>query len=189
MAALRLFVAVPVAPALADGIAELLAKMAKYRGVRWVSKAQLHITLRFIGDFEEKLLPKLEQGLRESALSSAPFEAEIGGLGAFPRLERPRVLFIPVLKGMEEFGSLEKKLSVLLGSFGVEPDDKEYYPHLTLGRVREKEDPEAAVKALKGTCPAHWESWKADRFILFKSQLASGGSIYTSLGDYGFGKE
>ena len=189
MAKLRLFVAAPVAPALEEGINEILVKMAGYRGIRWVSKAQLHVTLRFIGDFEESELPKMEEGLKTAALSEEPFEAEIGGLGAFPKLERPRVLFVPVLKGVEGFSRLERKLTVLLGVLGVKPDEKKYHPHLTLGRVREKEDPREAVRALRVVCASGWEPWKVDRFILFKSQLAPGGSVYTRLREFELGKK
>ena len=188
VAALRLFLAAPVAPAVEEGIAKILAKMSSHQSVRWVSRSQLHITLRFIGDFDETLLPKLEEGLKETAFSAEPFEAQIGGLGAFPRMERPRVLFIPVLKGKEALGGLERKLSALLEGFGVKPDDKEYHPHLTLGRVRENENPVEALSTLRGTCPAQFGPWKVDRFILFKSELTPDGPLYTHLRELEFGK-
>lgn len=188
MAALRLFVAAPLPLALENGVNELLGKVSKQKSVRWVSKTQLHITLRFIGAFEDSLMPKLEQNLREVAHSAEPFEAEIGGLGAFPRLNQARVLFLPVIGGDEGFRRLERAISMPLEGLGVKPEDKEYHPHLTLGRVRENENPRSAIQVLQEVCPAHWEPWKLDRFILFKSQLAPGGSVYTRLREFEFGK-
>ncbi|HJT24441.1 MAG TPA: RNA 2',3'-cyclic phosphodiesterase [bacterium] len=180
--------AVPISPALVEGISGILAKVSKHRGIRWVLKAQLHITLRFIGTFEESQVPKLEQVLGEVSITGEPFEAELGGLGAFPRLDRPRVLFIPVIRGEEGFRRLEAKMTPALEGLGIKPDEKEYHPHLTLGRVRENENPRQAVEALQEACRAHWEPWKVDRFILFKSQLAPGGSVYTRLKEFEFGK-
>lgn len=186
MAALRLFVAAPIAPALEAGINEILAKVSGHRSIRWALKAQLHITLRFIGAFEESQVPKLEQVLGKVAQTAKSFEAEMGGLGAFPRLDHPRVLFIPLLKGEEGFRLLEKAMTSALEGVGVKPDEKEYHPHLTLGRVRENEKPDTAVMALEEICRPHWEPWKVDRFILFKSQLAPGGSVYTRMGEFVF---
>lgn len=188
MAALRLFVAAPIASALEEGISGILGKVSKHRSVRWVRKPQLHITLRFIGGFEESLLPKLERALEEVALATKPFETEIGGLGAFPRLDRPRALFIPLLRGEDGFRALEKTMTPALEALGVKRDEKEYRPHLTLGRVGENENSRLAVEDLRAVCPAHWEPWMVDRFILFKSQLAQGGSIYTRMKEFVFGK-
>lgn len=188
MAALRLFVAAPLAPFLEEGVSGILAKVSRHRSVRWAFTAQLHITLRFIGSFEEALLPKLEQCLKEVSRSTAPFEAEIGGLNAFPRLDRPRILFVPVLRGEAGFKGLEGALTPALEKLGIKADEKEYHPHLTLGRVRENDNPGLAVQALREICPARWEPWKVDRFILFKSQLAANGSVYTRIGEFVFGE-
>lgn len=166
----------------------MLEKMAGYRSVRWVSRTQLHVTLRFIGDFEESLVPKLAEGLKKVVLSAEPFEVEVGGLGAFPRMDRPRVLFRPVLKGGEGFERLERDISKLLVGFGVKPDDKAYHPHLTLGRVRGNEDTVEAIEALREACQISLEPWQVDRFVLFQSRLALGGAVYTGLGEFVFGK-
>lgn len=187
LATLRLFVAVPVPPDLEGDLDVVLKGMSNHRQVRWVSRAQLHITLRFIGDFEESFLARLESVLGKVASSTLPFEAEIGGLNAFPRMEQARVLFIPVTRGDEDFRRLEKALTVNLAALGIRPDVKEYHPHLTLGRVRENENPKAAQRALQEVLPPQWPPWRADRFILFKSQLAAGGSVYTRLVEFKLG--
>jgi 2'-5' RNA ligase len=187
MASLRLFVAVPLPTFLEAEVDEMLKKMPKDGGVRWVPKFQLHVTLRFIGGFEDKLVPELEDLLSRVAAAARAFEASIGGFGAFPRLERPRVLFVPVTRGEEGFRRLERELTTVLEGTGVDPDKKEYHPHLTLGRVKENEDPRFVVQKLQEVCPIHWKPWTADRFILFKSQLAPQGPIYTPLREFRFG--
>lgn len=187
-AKLRFFVAIPLSRAVEEGVGGVLAGVSKYREVRWVSKAQLHITLLFIGAMEETLVPRLEEELWKISGLAESFDVEIGGIEAFPRLDRPKVLFIPVIRGQEGFQKLKRALTNSLEGFGVEPEEKEYHPHLTLGRVKEKDDAKAAVETLQKTCPAHWEPWRADRFVLFKSQLTSNGSIYTRLREFEFGK-
>jgi RNA 2',3'-cyclic 3'-phosphodiesterase len=188
VASLRLFVAAPLPGTIENRVDEILAKISKQESIRWVPKGQLHITLRFIGAFDESLLPKLEQDLKGTSLSAETFEAEMGGFDAFPRLERAKVLFLPVIRGEEEFKRLERGISFMLEGFGVKPDEKEYHPHLTLGRVRENKSPESAVRMLQEICPAHWEPWRVDRFVLFRSRLAPGGSVYARLKEFEFGK-
>lgn len=168
-------------------MAEILRGVPRDGQVRWVSKDQLHITLRFIGDFEESHLPELESVLKNVSHTCGPFELELGGLDAFPRLERAKVLFVPVVRGEEGLRQLEKAMTINLAGLGIKPEDKEYHPHLTLGRVRENGNPKAGLAALKEVLPSNWPPWKVGRFVLFKSRLASGGAVYTQLMEFGLG--
>lgn len=181
---MRLFIAIPVSQAVEGKSGQILAGISHCSQVKWVSKAQLHITLRFIGDMDEALVPKLESLLRNVAVSVAPFEMGLGSLGAFPSLNRPKVLFIPVNLGEDNLRQLEKRISSGLEEIGVKLEEKEFHPHLTLGRVREGKDAHPAVAELQGLCPAQWEPWKVTRFILFNSKLASTGPVYTKISEF-----
>lgn len=180
--------AVPLPQPLVKSVGVLLAKISKHLGVRWIGPDQVHITLCFIGDTEEALVPKLEQKLNQALFSFEPFDVVLGGLGAFPHLNNPKVLYIPVIKGAAGFQELEKRVTFNLGELGIKPDEKEYHPHLTLGRVKDERAVRETVKVLQEACPTQWETWTADRFILFQSRLTSKGPIYTQLNVFEFGK-
>lgn len=184
MASWRLFLAVPVPPTVEERLEEILKKVSGFREVKWVSKEQLHITLRFIGNMEESLVPKLGSLVQETTREFPPFEMEIDGLGAFPNVSRPRVLFVPLVRGEETFRLMENRISSSLEAMGLRPEEREYHPHLTLGRARENQDAREAVKFLQSLLPTKAGPWKMDRFILFKSQLTSEGPIYTKLEEF-----
>lgn len=184
LASWRLFLAVPVAQLVEKRLEEILKNVSGFREVKWVGKEQLHITLRFIGNLDENLVPELEGRVREAVRGFKPFESEIDGLGAFPSFDRPRVLFVPLVQGEEPFQRLEKSVSSALAGMDLKPEDREFHPHLTLGRVRENQDARTAVKFLQSLLRAKAGPWKIDRFILFKSQLTSEGPVYTKLSEF-----
>ena len=184
MASWRLFLAVPVPQPVENRLEEILKKASGFREVKWVGKEQLHITLRFIGNLDENSIPKLE-GLVQGAVSGfRPFESEIEGLEAFPNLNRPRVLFAPLVRGEESFRDLEKSISSALEGMGLQAEEREFHPHLTLGRVKEEQDARAAVQFLQSFFPFKGGAWKVDRFYLMKSQLTSERPIYTKLEEF-----
>jgi RNA 2',3'-cyclic 3'-phosphodiesterase len=184
LASWRLFLAVPVPRPVEERLEEILRKVSGFREVKWIGKEQLHITLRFIGNIDENSVPQLEGRVREAVSGFTPFESEIDGLGAFPNLNRPRVLFLPVVRGEESYRGLEISVSLALEGMGLKPEEREYHPHLTLGRVRGNQDARAAVNFLLSLLPAKVGPWKMDRLILFKSQLTSEGPVYTKLEEF-----
>lgn len=176
--------AVPIPETIQKSVEGILGKFSQYREVRWVSQNQLHVTLRFLGDTEESLVPKLEELLEEVKAAVEPFEAELGGIGAFPNLNHPRTLFAPFIQGEGGFKRWQEITSGCLEKIGIKPEPREYHPHLTLGRVREGKDGRQALQALRKSGSSQWGPWKADRFILFKSQLHSDGPVYTKLKEF-----
>jgi 2'-5' RNA ligase len=185
---LRLFVAVPLPDLLQEKLGEALRQVSPIRGIKWVSKFQLHVTLRFIGDLEEGRVAPLLEGLERMVRSFTPFEAEIGGLDAFPRLDRPRILFVPVVKGAEHFLELSKGISEQLEKIGVGPDATDYHAHVTLGRVKEGRDANEATTTLRESPGALNGAWRVDRLVLFQSQLTPQGLLYTRLGEFELGR-
>jgi RNA 2',3'-cyclic 3'-phosphodiesterase len=184
MSDLRLFVAVSLPPSVEDQVELVLDKVSRYQEIKWAPRSQFHVTLRFIGDFDPEKLPRLEQCLNETALSFEPFEAEIKGLDAFPKLKHPKVLFVPVTEGKESFAKLSKVISSRMQTLGIGRDDKDFRPHLTLGRVREDQDASTAIQTLRESGFALGIGWKVKYFSLFQSQLTPGGAVYTRLKEF-----
>jgi 2'-5' RNA ligase len=179
---IRLFTAIPLAPSLRPPLVDLLSEMVKTKSpVKWVEPAQLHLTLRFIGDQEEAKIPAVESQLEGAVVGVEPFEIELGGVGAFPNLKHPKVLFVPVLSGQEKLSRLFTEISKGLEKVGLGLEEKPYHAHLTLGRVKTSEDVSGVIQMLQTGWPATLGKMAVDHFVLFRSQLRSQGPLYTEL--------
>jgi 2'-5' RNA ligase len=103
--------------------------------VAWVPAPNLHVTLHFLGEQPEERLREAEAALEEAVAGVPPFEIALHGLGAFPGLERPRILWVGVAGGAMEARGLQARVASALGARGFPPDDRPWHPHLTIGRV------------------------------------------------------
>lgn len=149
--------------------------------VTWTKTGGIHITLKFLGDIEEGYIDKVAAVIEEASKGQTPFEISIKGSGAFPNLKNPRVVWIGVEDGANVLSKLHQGLDDRLKGLGFEPEEREFRPHLTLGRVkgpRGKERLSAAVSELR---EIELGSFTVDRVILYKSELKPTGAVYTKL--------
>lgn len=102
--------------------------------VTWVKPSALHVTLRFIGEVDEAVLPALCQQLAPP-FEMAPFEVEWRGIGAFPSPRHPRALWLGVVAGGAPLGALEAAVSRRLAGT-IDSESRPLLPHLTLGRIK-----------------------------------------------------
>jgi 2'-5' RNA ligase len=135
MALLRAFVAITLPPDLQQSLAAQTAPLKEViPGVAWVNAANLHMTLKFLGNVEEGAVAPIASGLTTATAQVEAFDLEILALGAFPTLARPRVIWIgasgPRLSALVE--SIESALEPL----GFPRETRPFSAHITLGRVR-----------------------------------------------------
>lgn len=144
---MRLFVAVNLPDAERHALAEALSGLS--RGtlpVRWTARDGLHITMKFLGEVDDALAAPLGEALAPALADVKPFDLSLGGFGAFPSLEQPRVLWV----GVERHPALEllaNDVERALAGFGFAPELKPFQPHITVGRVK-KDARAAALKPL-----------------------------------------
>jgi RNA 2',3'-cyclic 3'-phosphodiesterase len=150
MTPMRLFFAVNFVPEVREELAMMATTLrAAAPSVSWVPEPRLHLTVRFLGETAESLVPALAAGAEQVAGRFAPFSMAVGGAGAFPNLRAPRVVWF----GVEPHPKLElmhHELELQLGGVGLEPDGRPFRPHVTIGRCRGKEgrDELAALRKL-----------------------------------------
>lgn len=133
---MRLFVALNLPHELRREIYDAAAPLrALGLPVRWVDPAQIHLTLKFLGEVPEPEVAAVGACIASVARRHEPFALRIGGLGGFPSLERPRVLWLGV-QAPPVLGALQAALEKELEALGFAPEDRPFRPHLTLGRVR-----------------------------------------------------
>ncbi|MEW6211594.1 MAG: RNA 2',3'-cyclic phosphodiesterase [Acidobacteriota bacterium] len=146
----------------------------------WVRVANIHLTLKFLGDVERSRIERVIRAVEGAALEIDPFEIEVGGAGSFPSLKRPRVLWVGLTRVADELKRLHREIENRLAGSGFARDEKKFSPHLTIARLRsERNAARVAERLIETGFPS--ESFTAREVIVMRSELSAGGSIYTPL--------
>ena len=135
---MRLFLAVNLPPATRRAIHSATAPMREAAVlVSWVAEPRLHLTVKFLGEQPQHEAERLRETLRPAVATHPALSLVIGGLGAFPNLRSPRVVWM----GVEHDPRLEllhHAVESICGTLGHEVDGRAFRPHITLGRVRDR---------------------------------------------------
>jgi 2'-5' RNA ligase len=136
MAKTRTFIAVEAV----DGVhAQAQAAIERLRpnvaNVKWVEPENLHWTLQFLGDLKDEELAEMCRRVQKVVAQVEPFSMIAAGVGAFPQVDRPRVLWLGAAEGSETFCKLQSTIEKNLESMGFRGENRRFVPHLTLGRV------------------------------------------------------
>jgi 2'-5' RNA ligase len=162
--------------------------MKRKKSVRWVSPQNIHLTLKFLGDVLLTQLPELEKALRSCFEGDECFDISIGGLGVFPKIERPNVIWIGV-KGPDALGRMVQKIEDRLAEYGFEKEKRPFTAHLTLGRVA-RDITQNEIRVISDTLNEfqakthkveHIGSSHVDAVYLYRSNLQPAGPVYTRL--------
>lgn len=178
---LRLFIAFPLAEDIERGLGRVINDLKKYtRDVKWVTPQNIHLTAKFLGDTDEKLVSKVTAEIDRLASGYQPFPFAIEDMGAFPNLKRPRVIWAGSLRPIEVAAKLAHQLELAMRQLRFEEENRPFKAHLTLGRVRQGRQADDFSRALQDY---RFEPMftTMDRLVLFKSTLTPQGPIYERL--------
>jgi 2'-5' RNA ligase len=179
----RLFIAVPIEERVKAAVAEILAGLeAAGADCKWAKPGNLHLTLAFLGETPESLLPAVERVLARAAAGRAAFDLELKGLGFFGPADFPRVVWLGVAEGQAALSDAARALREALAAEGLPAGDegRGFHAHLTLGRVRSRRGLGGLQDLLSQPSPPGLRS-RADRLVLFESRLGVGGPSHASL--------
>ncbi|MCK4941094.1 RNA 2',3'-cyclic phosphodiesterase [candidate division WOR-3 bacterium] len=178
---MRTFLAVEVPEHIRKKIDDFIQIEAKRElPIKWVKFDNLHITLKFLGEIDEKKKVEITPVIREIGKRYSPFNAQLTGLGCFPNPRNPRVLWLGVKEGSEMLCNIAAEIEKALARFGFK-EEKRFHPHLTIGRIKTfcKID-HILEKAITS------EPFSVNALTLFKSTLKPDGPIYTALDEFRF---
>lgn len=185
MSVIRAFIAIdlplPIQQELDNVLAQL--KSPNTRAVRWVPARNIHLTIKFLGDVSPANLEILTRILKNEVSRFRPFEIHVGGLGAFPSMRRPRVVWIGV-EAPPTLQALQRAVEAETVHLGYAAEERPFSPHLTLGRVAHNATPEEVRKVadvLVNCKVGELGSTVLDHVRLFRSDLQPGGAVYTPL--------
>jgi 2'-5' RNA ligase len=176
----RSFIAVELAPELLSSVLglqrEILATGADMKGVE---PENIHFTLKFLGEIPKSTVDAVIECMNRLDFKS--FEIEVAGVGCFPTNRNPRVVWIGVASGLENFASLAKQLEKCLIGIGFKPERERFTAHLTIGRVRSGRNKSELLKKLGEVLNAEIGRMTVNSIKLKKSTLTPKGPVYTTL--------
>ncbi len=186
MTDVRAFIAIPLSNEVHQRLEEISSQLKKKLGdkiVRWVSPRNIHLTLKFLGDVPVSSLGNLNEIITNEAGRMAAFELQVGGLGAFPSIQRPRVIWVGV-QAPAQLTELQQHIDLETAKIGYASEGRPFSPHLTLGRVNRDGTPDELRRigpAIAGVKVENFSGCAVDTVNLYKSDLKPGGSVYTTL--------
>lgn len=152
--------------------------------VKWVEPDNIHLTLRFLGEIDQRQAEVISGVLENIASARNSFKLRLSGLGAFPEISSPRVIWVGTEQAGQELKDIARNLEEELGKTGFPREEREFSPHITLGRLRSGKNRQALVKALESllqqnqsACP----EFTVDKITLFKSTLTAKGPVYETV--------
>ena len=156
------------------------------RAVAWVPAPNLHLTLKFLGEETDARLALATEALGEAGAVTAPFSITLFRVGAFPGMERPRILWVGVAEGALAIRALQSRIEAALERRGFVRDDRPWHPHLTIGRVfdprRWRRDTSPALRdAMARAATTAFGSVPVARIALMRSDLAPSGARYREI--------
>lgn len=184
MESYRCFIAIDLPQQVKDELGEIQHKLSSWPvRVKWVEKQNFHITLKFLGDVALNRVDEVEAALKKVTAAHLKSRLSLGGLGAFPNLKRPKVIWVGVKDFDNKLYDIWADTEKELVNRGFAPEPKPFAAHLTLGRV--KEDYKAPVP--EGILPkvdVKQSVIPVDRIQLMRSCLTRNGPVYSCLGNF-----
>ena len=184
---MRTFIAIPLPQEIKASLAKLQEKLkASGADVKWVEPANIHLTLKFLGERDEKKIEKIEQAIQDTAKDKTEFIARISSLGAFPKISSPRVIWVGIDQGDSETKLIAGELEGLIAKIGIPKEEREFSSHITIGRTKSSKNLEKLVKVLSdytGEFGKDELKFTVKKIVLYKSTLTPRGPIYEALKD------
>lgn len=186
MSVIRAFIAIDLTPDVRrqlDQVSAQLRQALPGTPVRWVPAANIHLTLKFLGDVSLSSLDMLKNMVQTEVAAHRPFDVSVGGLGAFPNPKHCRVVWIGI-EAPAELNSLQHGIDASMATLGYSREERPFSAHLTLGRVSRNatsKDAHALAGVLESTRIGFLGMVTVESIHLFKSDLHPTGSVYTRL--------
>jgi 2'-5' RNA ligase len=183
MARLRTFIAVDTGKPIRDRCVALQESLARTgTEVKWVEPENLHVTLLFLGEVEDRDVPGLCRAVAEVCVAQAGFRMSVEGVGCFPNPRRPRTVWVGIGAGSAELIALHDTLEPPLLALGCyRREERQFTPHITLGRVKGERSGGTLASAL-----AQKARWQAGDVLVrevrvLSSELTPQGPVYAVL--------
>jgi 2'-5' RNA ligase len=180
---MRLFTGIDLPEEVKERLDVLISHLRAHAHLKWSPAYNLHITTKFIGEWPQERLTQLDSALRGLEPPSQAITIEVRGLGWFPNERHPRVLWAGI-HSSPQLPDLVRRTDAALSTLGIQPETRDFSPHLTLARIKEAVPLQALRSAIANLKSDDFGTFKPACFYLYRSEPGATGSIYTKLQEY-----
>lgn len=179
---MRVFVAVSFSSEVCGRIGQAVEELrASSPASKWVRASDCHITLAFLGQVDDAVVPKVAAAVEEAASRHGPLGLHLKGGGSFGRPRRPRVLWASVGGDIDALAAVQRDVVAALARLGFAPEDRPFTPHVTLARAREQGGDAGLAACAEALKARELGESRVDEVIVYRSDLSAGGPSYTAL--------
>ena len=189
---IRAFLAIRLPDDVTAALGHLTDQMAQARvgGLKPVRPENMHLTLKFFGNINARQVESIVDTVTHTAESIRPFTLRLGNVGAYPNNRSPRVLWVGLDGDVAPLQDTHRRIESALGQIAIKPDSREFRPHLTIARIRDRTPNNERRRAAEALFSAEFRSGlpvPVDRISLIHSVLLPEGPQYTTLAEIPFG--
>jgi 2'-5' RNA ligase len=178
---MRTFIAIELPERIKEEIGQLQAPLKKTGAfVSWVKPGNIHVTLKFLGEVPEEKIGDVYSATEMAVQGMKSFSMSLKGIGGFPNLRRPRVIWIGTGSGGEELSRLAERMEQEMEKIGFPKENRKFSPHFTIGRVKSPKNIEGLAGKVEST-EFQTEEIQVTEVVVMRSQLNPAGAIYTPL--------
>ncbi|MFA5114485.1 MAG: RNA 2',3'-cyclic phosphodiesterase [Candidatus Omnitrophota bacterium] len=182
---MRAFVAIEIPEEIKDFLKTLQDKLRRSGAdVKWVAPGNIHLTLKFLGEIQDKQAKAVADIMQRVCPSHDDFIIALGELGAFPEITSPRIIWVGLSRGGEEATRLAGQLDEEFSLLGIPKEKKEFSPHLTIARTRSGLNITSLIQYLNDCRLMPREAklqFSSSGVSLIKSNLTPQGPLYEPL--------
>lgn len=147
-----------------------------------VNPQNIHITVRFLGNINPTIVEKIYETIKSTQFE--PFPIQLQGLGIFPNLNHPKVVWVGIMQGADQLKKIFSQLEPKIQALGFPKDPYGFSPHLTIARVKTGKNKQKLAEFVTKKNDFDLGTINADCLKLKRSQLSPKGPIYSTLRDY-----
>jgi RNA 2',3'-cyclic 3'-phosphodiesterase len=178
---MRTFIAVPLPRSCHEMLEKLQQNLCPLGAdLRLVAVSSIHLTLKFLGEIDPKMLPNLAEALTASVKLEPSLSLCLRGLGGFPNLRNPRVIWCGIEGDTEQLARLQEKVENACCDLGFEREERPFRPHLTIARVNGKRNLQELLDYIKIGSALECD-FSADHINIYRSTLTPRGAVYDIL--------
>ena len=179
---IRTFIALELPPAVISLLHKVQQDLKRMNiRARWVRPENIHITLKFLGDINPSDIDKIGVAMTAAAIEFPPVTLTVRGIGVFPGIKRPRVIWVGLGGDIRSLLSLQSRLEQELAGAGFPKDKRSFKAHLTLGRIKQSAGPAVSRQMISEYATLSSDEFSCNQVILFKSDLKPSGAVYSKL--------
>lgn len=167
----RLFIAIriPSDEKFTSACRAIRRSSTKLDKINWIDLENIHMTLKFLGNTKEDVIPAIEQKIEELTKPMASFDICLNRIGAFGSRYQPRIIWVGSDDKIKEINQLHKGLEKHMRAFGFKPTFGNFVPHATLARIHSIDDKKYFWKQILAHAPLFNHRLEVKEIILFES--------------------